>query len=76
MNSGDQEFMAISELTTVLPTALCLDWVAASQYCGLIERNICFLKQKICLLCHSLMLMMVPGIMVVHVMLHIIKFMN
>ncbi len=74
--SGDQEFAALNALTTGLPTAPCLDWAAASQHCGLIEGNICFLKKKICLLCHSLLFMTVPGIMVVHMVLHIIKFVN
>jgi hypothetical protein len=76
MISGDQEFAALNALTTVLPTALRLDWGAASQHCGLIERNICFLKEKICSLCHSLPFAMVLGIMVVHMVLHIIKFVN
>ncbi len=74
--SGDQEFAALNALTTVLPTAPCLDWAAASQYCGLIKWNICFLKEKICLLCHSLPFTKVPGIMVVCMLLHIIKFVN
>jgi hypothetical protein len=70
--SGDQEFSVLNALTTVLPTAPCLDWAAASQHCGLIEHNIHFLKEKICSLCHSLPFTMVPGIMVVHMVLHII----
>ena len=74
--SGDQEFAAINELTTVLPIAPCLDWAAASHHCGLIECNICFLKEQICLLCHSLQFTMVPGIMVVYMVLHINKFVN
>jgi hypothetical protein len=40
--SGDQEFSVLNALTIVLPTIPCLDWVAASQHCGLIEHNICF----------------------------------
>ncbi len=72
--SGDQEFSPLNALMTVLPTAPCLDWVAASQHCGLIERNICFLKEKLCLLCHSLPFTTIPGIMVVHMVLHNIKF--
>jgi hypothetical protein len=74
--SGDQEFSAFNALTTVLPTAPCLDWTAASQHCGLIKRNIRFLKKKIYLLPHSLPFMTVPGITVVHVVLHIIKFVS
>jgi hypothetical protein len=74
--SGDQEFSALNHLTAVLFTALCLDWVAASQQCGLIECNICFLKEKLCSLCHTLPFMMVPGIMAVHMVPNINKFVN
>ncbi len=59
--SGDQEFSALNALTTVLSTTPCLDWAAASQHCGLINCNICFLKEKLCLLCHSLPFPMVLG---------------
>ncbi len=74
--SEDQEFVVLNALTTVLPTTPCLDWVAASHHCGLIERNIRFLKEKLCLLHHSLPFTTVPGIMVVHLVLHIIKLVN
>jgi hypothetical protein len=74
--SGDRKFAALNALTAVLSTTPCLDLVAASQHCGLIERNICFLKEKICLLHHSLPFTTVPGIMVVCMVLHIIKFVN
>jgi hypothetical protein len=74
--SGDQEFSVLNHLTTVLPTTPCLDWAAASQHCGLIECNIHFVKEKLCLLCHSLPFTTVQGIMVVHMVLHIIKFAN
>jgi hypothetical protein len=73
---GNQEFSELNAMTTVLPTTPHLDWVAASQHCGLIERNICFLKEKLCLLCHSLLFTMVLGIMVVHMVLRIINFVN
>ncbi len=76
MISGDQEFSALNHLTTVLPTAPRLDWAAAPQHCGLIECNIRFLKEKLCLLCHSLPFMTVPGITVVGMVLYIIKFVN
>jgi hypothetical protein len=59
-----------------LPTAPKLDWAAASQHCGLIERNIRFLREKIRSLCHSLPFERVPGIMVVRMVLHIVKFVN
>jgi len=72
----DQEFASISDLVVQLPTAPKLDWAAASQHCGLIERNIRFLKEKICSLCHSLPFERVPGIMVVRMVLHTVKFVN
>ncbi len=74
--SGDQKFSALNSLTTILPTTPRLDWAAASQHCGLINCNIHLLKEKICLLCHSLPFTVVPCIMVVHMVLHIIKFVN
>ncbi len=37
---GDHEFASISDLVVGLPTLPRLDWAAASQHCGLIERNI------------------------------------
>ncbi len=75
--SGDHEFAALSELAGNLPGAPNLNcWAAASQHCGLIEQNICFLKEKICSLRHSLPFEWVPGIMVVRMVLHIIKFVN
>jgi hypothetical protein len=40
--SGDHEFAALSDLADSLPTAPELNWVVASQHCGLIEKNICF----------------------------------
>ncbi len=46
------------------------------QHCGLIKWNIRFLKEKIRSLHHSLPFERVPGIMVVHMVLHIVKFVN
>jgi len=74
--AGDQKFASISDLVVQLPTASKLDWAAASEHCGLIERNIRFLKEKIHSLCHSLPFERVPGIMVVRMVLHIVKFVN
>ena len=53
-----------------------LDWAAASQYCGLIEQNIRFLKEKVRSLCHSLPYERVPAIMIVRMVLHVVKFIN
>ena len=74
--AGDHEFAFISDLVVHLPTAHKLDWAAASQHCGLIEQNIRFLKEKIRSLYHSLLFKRVPGIMVVLMVLHIVKFVN
>jgi hypothetical protein len=74
--AGDHEFASISDLVVQLPTAPKSDWAAASQHCGLIERNIRFLKEKIRSLRHSLPFERVPGIMVVCMVLHIVKFVN
>jgi hypothetical protein len=72
----DQEFNLISHLIMNLPTVPKIDWVAASQHCGLIKRNIQFLKEKIRSLCHSLLFERVLGIMFVRMVLHIVKFVN
>jgi hypothetical protein len=74
--AGDQEFNSISHLIVSLPTAPKIDWAAALQHCGLIERNIQFLKEQIRSLQHSLPFEWVPGIMVVRMVLHIVKFVN
>jgi hypothetical protein len=73
---GDHEFDSISDLAVGLPTKPSLDWAAASQHCGLIERNIWFLKEKIWSLRHSLPFERVPSIMVVRMVMHIVKFVN
>ncbi len=43
---GDQEFASISDQVVTLPTSPSVDWAAAVQHCGLIERNIRFVKEK------------------------------
>jgi len=73
---GDQEFASISDLVAGLPTMPRLDWAAASQHCGLIERNIRFLKEKIRSLHHSVPFERVPDIIVVRLVLHVVKFVN
>ncbi len=73
---GDHEFKFISDLAVGLPTKPSLDWAAASQHCGLIERNIWFLKEKIWSRRHSLPFERVPAIMVVRMVMNIVKFVN
>jgi hypothetical protein len=62
---GDQEFASISDLAVTLPTTPSLDWAAAVQHCGLIKRNIRFVKEKVRSLRHSLPFVQVPAIMVI-----------
>ncbi len=59
-----------------LPIMPSIDGAVALQHCGLTEQNIRFLKEKICSLRHSLPFERVPGIMVVHMVSHIVKFIN
>ncbi len=73
---GDREFTSISDLVVGLPMQPRLVWSAASEHCGLIEQNICFLKEMVRSLCRSLHFERVPGIMVVYMVLHIVKFIN
>jgi hypothetical protein len=53
-----------------------LDLAAASQHVGLIERNICFLKEKTRSICHSLLFERIPALMLVRMVLHSVQFMN
>jgi hypothetical protein len=74
--SRDHESAALRDLAANLPTAPELNLAAASQHCGLIEQNIHFLKEKIHSFRHSLPFEIVPGIMIVRMVLHIVKFVN
>ena len=51
---GDHEFNSVSDLAATLPTTPDLDWAAAVQHCGLIKRNIQFIKEKVRSVRHSL----------------------
>ena len=73
---GDHEFSSLSDLAATLPTTPNLDWAAAVQHCGLVERNIQFMKEKVRSVRLSLPFEQVPGIMVVRMVLHIVKFVN
>jgi hypothetical protein len=74
---GDKnKFATISDMVVGLPTTPSMDWMVALQHCRLIKRNIRFLKEKICSLRQSLPFERVLGIMVVHMVLHIVKFVN
>jgi hypothetical protein len=74
--AGDGEFAWIADQVASLPTNPVLDLAAASQHVGLIERNICFLKGKTWLICHSLPFERIPAHMLVRIVLHSVQFMN
>jgi hypothetical protein len=73
---GDQDFASISDQVVTLPKTPSVDWAAAVQHCGLIKRNIRFVKEKVQSLRHSLPFVHVPAIMVIQMVLHIVKFVN
>jgi hypothetical protein len=73
---GDHEFNSISNLAANLPTTPTLDWAAAAQHCGLIERNIRFVKDKVRSVRPSLPFKQVPAIIVIQMVLHTVKFIN
>jgi hypothetical protein len=52
--AGNGKFAWIADQVASLPTNPILNMVALSEHFGLIKRNIRFLKEKTCLICHSL----------------------
>jgi hypothetical protein len=52
--AGEREFAWITDQVASLPTTPILNLAAASKHVGLVERNIRFLKEKTCLIRHSL----------------------
>jgi hypothetical protein len=74
--AGDGEFAWIVDQVASLPTNPILDLAAASGHVGLIECNICFLKEKTYSICHSLPFERIPALMLVRMVLHTMQFMN
>ncbi len=74
--AGDGEFAWIADQVASLPTNPILDLAAASKHVGLIEPNICFLKEKTCSIRHSLPFECIPALMLVRMVLHTVQFMN
>jgi hypothetical protein len=74
--AGDGEFAWIVDQVASLSTNQVLDLAAASHYVGLVERNICFLKEKTWLIHHSLPFERIPALMLVRMVLHSVQFMN
>ncbi len=74
--TGDGEFAWIADQIASLPTTPILNLAAASKHVGLVEQNICFLKKKSCLIHHSLPCDHIPALMLVHMILYTMQFMN
>jgi hypothetical protein len=74
--AGDREFALIADQVASLPTTPILNLTAASKHAGLVEQNICFLKEKTCLIRHSLLLEHIPPLMLVCMVLYTVQFMN
>jgi hypothetical protein len=52
--AGDGEFAWITDQVASLPTTPILNMATSFKHVGLVERNINFLKEKTCLIHHSL----------------------
>jgi hypothetical protein len=68
--AGDGEFAWIPDQVASLPTMPILNLAAASKHLGLVERNIRFLKEKTCLIRHSLPFKRIPALMLVCMVLY------
>jgi hypothetical protein len=74
--AGDREFAWIRDQVTSLPTTPIFNSAAASKHVGLVEGNICFLKEKTCSIRHSLPFEHIPALMLVCMVLYTVQFMN
>jgi hypothetical protein len=74
--AGDGEFVWIADQVASLPTNPTLDLAAANEHVGLIERNIRFLKEKVCSLRHSFPFKRIPALMLIRMGMHTVPFMN
>ncbi len=73
--AGNGEFAWIADQVAFLPTNP-MNLAAALEHVGLIERNIHFLKEKTCLICHSLPFERILALMLIRMVLHTVQFMN
>jgi hypothetical protein len=74
--AGDGEFAWIADQVASLPTTPILNLAAASKHLVLVEQNICFLKEKTCLIHHSLSFKCIPALKLVCMVLYTLQFMN
>ncbi len=73
---GDGVFAWIADQVASLPTIPILKLAAASKHVGLVEQNICFLKEKTHSIHHSLPFERIPALMLVCMVLYTVQFMN
>jgi hypothetical protein len=74
--AGDRECAWITDQVASPPTTPILNLAAASKHVGLVKRNICFLKEKTCLIRPSLPFERMPALMLVCMALYTVQFMN
>jgi hypothetical protein len=74
--AGDGEFAWIADQVAFLPTNPILNLAAAAKHVGLIECTIRFLKEKTCLIRHSLPFERITALMLICIVLHTVQFMN
>jgi hypothetical protein len=74
--AGDGEFAWIVDQVASLPTMPILNLAAASKHVGLVEQNICFLKEKTRSIRHSLPIERIPALMLIRMVLYTVQFMN
>jgi hypothetical protein len=53
-----------------------LNLAAPSKHAGLVKRNICFLKEKIHSICHSLSFERIPALILVCMVMYTVQFVN
>jgi hypothetical protein len=74
--AGDGDFAWIADQVASLSTTPIMNSAAALKHVGLLERNIHFLKEKTCSIRHSLPFGRIPALMLVHIVLYTVQFMN
>jgi hypothetical protein len=68
--AGDGKYVWIADQVASLPITPILNMAAASKHVGLVEWNICFLKEKTCTIRHSLPFEHIPALMLVCMVLY------
>ncbi len=74
--AGNGEFAWITDQVASLLTNPILNFAAASEHVGLIECNICFLKEKTRSIRHSFPFERIPALMLIRMLLHTVQCLN